>query len=502
MSDSALARRVDTQIFIGGCDVTNDVKPFFLSCTYTDNEEDEADDLQIKLQDRESRWQNEWLNDLIQSAVAGSTSGANSSGSKYKVTASSGLRARSGPGTQHSIYGTMPYGTIITVATISGGWAEFSYSGKTAYCAAQYLEKVVESVISGWNVGDRVIVTGTPQYSSYGTGTPGHAVTNYTGTITNLNLRSNVPYPIAVGNLGWFAENEVTKTGASTGSSWPTGTKGTKLQAVFVRRNWKSDGKDEILETGLFELDSVKTQGPPATVTIKGTSLPFQSTIRKDRRSKVWAHIKLSEIVREIAATHSMGQMFISNEDPTYDRIEQFRQTDIAFLQQLCHDAGCALKCTNNVIVVFDQSDNDLKPSICDIPFSNEIKYDCSTNETNAYTSCTVKCTKANGTVIKGTAYVDDYSATSTNNKALIIHRNVSSKADAEHLAQKMLRLYNKYEYKVSITLPFDPSLCAGCTVTLTHDWGMWAGKYVIKSARHRIDSSSTTQLTLRKAIL
>lgn len=492
MSDPSLARRIDARIYIAGCDVTDDVEPYLISCTFTDNEEDDADDLQVKLQDRDERWQNEWLNDMIQSAISSAAPAA--SGSSYKVTAEPGLRARSGPGTQYAIYGTMPYGTVITVKSITNGWANFTYSGKGAYCDSRYLQQVSAE----WNIGDQVTVTGTPQYTSYGTGTPGHAVVNYSGTISHLNLQYGVPYPIGVDSLGWFAISEVTKTNTSPS----TGTKGTKLQAVFIRRNWKGDGSDEVLETGEFELDSIKTQGPPMTVTIKGTSLPFQSTIRKDRRSRVWAKISLSEIVREIASAHGMGQLFICTEDPDYDRIEQYRQTDIAFLQQLCHDAGCSLKVTNNILVVFDQSDNDAQSPVCEIPFLGITKYDCGTNENNAYTSCIVKCTKADGTVIKGTAYVDDYKPDRSSNKALILHRNVSSQAEAERLAQKLLRLHNKYEYKVSITLPFDPNLCAGSTVTLASDWGMWAGKYVIKTAQHKIDTTSTTQLTLRKAVV
>ena len=52
MSDQNIARRAAVQVNFAGVDITNDIRKYLLSLTYTDSEEDEADDLQIKLQDR------------------------------------------------------------------------------------------------------------------------------------------------------------------------------------------------------------------------------------------------------------------------------------------------------------------------------------------------------------------------------------------------------------------------------------------------------------------
>ena len=75
MSDKNQARRTTAEIAFGGTNITASIRPYLLSLTYTDNEEDEADDLQIKLQDREGIWMEKWLNDAIQ-AAASSTPGA------------------------------------------------------------------------------------------------------------------------------------------------------------------------------------------------------------------------------------------------------------------------------------------------------------------------------------------------------------------------------------------------------------------------------------------
>lgn len=68
---------------------------------------------------------------------------------------------------------------------------------------------------------------------------------------------------------------------------------GLKFSAAFTQENW---GNDNTLPTGDFELDSVTAQGPPSTVTIKGTSLSFSAPIRQTKKSKAWESYNLSGI--------------------------------------------------------------------------------------------------------------------------------------------------------------------------------------------------------------
>jgi len=86
MSDKNLARRADAEIAFDGVDITKSIAPFFISLTYTDNEESEADDLQIKLQDREEIWLESWLNRAIDAATNVATV------SDGKVVANIGLK--------------------------------------------------------------------------------------------------------------------------------------------------------------------------------------------------------------------------------------------------------------------------------------------------------------------------------------------------------------------------------------------------------------------------
>ena len=72
MSNASNARRSDVAVFFAGKEITKSLRPYLISLSYTDNEEEAADDLQIKIEDRDGVWLTKWLNQAIQSAASGS----------------------------------------------------------------------------------------------------------------------------------------------------------------------------------------------------------------------------------------------------------------------------------------------------------------------------------------------------------------------------------------------------------------------------------------------
>lgn len=292
-------------------------------------------------------------------------------------------------------------------------------------------------------------------------------------------------------------------TGLKESSASSSMLNGLWITAVLARRNWASNGADEILQCGVFELDSVSASGPPATITIKATSLPFKSSIRKTKKTRAWEDTDLRELVKLITDESNMGLLYLAKENPKYKRIEQYKESDIAFLKRLCNDAGCSLKVTNNVLVIFNQAEYEAKPSIRTIERGDGYeRYKLATKDDGTYTSCCVSYTQTDGTIIKGMAYVEDYNSKDEKNQCLNISRKVEDEEEAKKLANELLRLHNKYAFEGVFTYPFDPSLCAGCTIKIGASFGAFAGKYMIKQAKHSVGSkSSTTQITLRPVL-
>ena len=456
MSEKTLARRTEISAVFGGTDISTELRPYLLSLQYTDNEEDTADDLQIQLHDREGLWLKKWLNTAIDAAASGaaynakptkessdSSENTETTVTRYMANCTAAVRDRAGE--QYYQYGSLTYGTYIDVIGWSNGWANFVYSGKNAYVRGDCLTAITTTTVSG-------------------------------------------------GSSSSAADVEAAKERAAS--------RGLKISAAIVRENWHGDGKDEILDCGQFELDSVVAQGTPSTVTIKGTSLPYSASVRQVEKSRSWESYSLSGIANEIAKSNGMACMFLSANNPSYSRREQYRQSDIAFLQQLCRDAGCSLKVTNNIIVIFDQAEYERKKVVMTIkPGGGYTKYKLSTGSNNTYNSCRVSWVNSDGSVIEATTYAEDYNENDENKQCLEISRKVSSYAEAQDLAAKYLRLYNKYEIGGSFTLPGDTRLLAGCVVELS-EWGAFDGKYVIKKAVHKVSSGGyTTQIELRRAL-
>ena len=241
------------------------------------------------------------------------------------------------------------------------------------------------------------------------------------------------------------------------------------------------------------------------SITIKATSLPFNAQIRQTEKTKAWEAYTLSGIAQEMAGANGMACLYESASDPYYERVEQYKVSDIKFLSQLCHDAGISLKATNNILVLFDQADYEAKDPTFTVKrgSGSYTKYDLSVGTADTkYTSCRVRyADPATGQVIEGTAYAEDYKADSKNNQQLEVTAKVASIAEAQTLAAKQLRLHNKYSRTATFTFPGDPSKVAGVTATL-EGWGAWDGKYIIKQSKHSLGSSGyTTQTVLRRIL-
>lgn len=256
-------------------------------------------------------------------------------------------------------------------------------------------------------------------------------------------------------------------------------------------------------DCGEFELDEIKAAGPPSTVIIKGTSLGY-SGIRKTERDKAWEKYTLSGIQSEIAGRYGLGTIYDCPSDPMYARLEQVKQTDISFLKKLCQDAGYSLKIANGKIVIFDQRKYEQMNAVASIAFGDGsyTKWSFGTSERDVqYASCVVRYTDPDtGKRIEGTAYAENYDASKSDNETLVItNQRVESRAEAENLAVKLLRLHNKFERMASFTVLGNPVYNAGMTVEVTNA-GYWSGRYLIKTAKHDVSHSGyTTTITLRK---
>jgi len=313
----------------------------------------------------------------------------------------------------------------------------------------------------------------------------GLAVDGICGIKTRTALKDALPAKTAAPNKG-------------------TASKKAELHAVICRQNWDGTGKDDVLDCGVFELDTVDLSGPPNTLTLKGTSLSYESGIRQTKKSRAWENMKLSAIADSIARGGGYQSMFLSGYDPHYTRREQADKTDIAFLRDLCGAAGLSLKATSKTLVIFDAAAYESKEAVKTIAYGDGayMTYKFQTTLSNtAYSACHVSYTNPDTEETIEYTFDNPDMAYDEDNVLKVTSEAVSSADEAKELAIRRLREANKGETTGVFVMHGDTALVAGLTVQVS-GFGAFDKKYIIETATHSVASNGyRTSLNLRQVI-
>ena len=429
MSAKNEARRVELRLKFENVKAPLDINKYLSSMTYTDEEEDKADDLQLTFDDRERKWLGDWL----------------------KITP-----------------------TVVRTTK-------------------QVSKEVQQENVINYTVkkGDTLWAI-AKQYLGSGTKYPQIASEN---NIKNPNLiYPGQVFKITVGGAVTTTVTEVEETVKQAAEP-------KLISATIVQKNWHDNGKDVMLSCGTFELDSVDASGPPTKITLKGTSIPYTSTMRTARKNRAWENCNLKAIAEQIGQEAGLQVMYLAENNPVYKRKEQVQKSDITFLQKLCKAAGLALKVTIMTVVIYDAAEYDGKPPIKTITYgsSDYLSYKLGTSlHDTAYTSCHVSYTDPDSKeTIESTDSPDSKDGTG---QVLEVNEKVNSTGEAYELAKKRLREKNTQQFTASFSMLGDVQLVAGATVRL-RGFQSFDKKYKITKATHKLTGGYTTDIELKQVL-
>lgn len=463
MKQADIARHTSVGICFDGVDITKNINPYFQSLSYTDVEDFETDDLQIKLYDPEKEdgrciWLESWLCSAIEN-----TESPSSSFQQIDTLLSLSLL----PGDELILNSVNGYVDSVTTKPF----------GKKTGTFYLWDGKVINKRLRITNSPDRVGKAGQvtcwiDEADAYNCSAKNNGDTSHIGQVVGGDI--SIPASQAV-----------------------------KIKASIFRHNFNGDGKTEELPCGEFELDDVDVQGPPTVVTLKASSLSYSSSIRQTKKDKAWESYYLQGIANEICYSNGLSLMFLSSVNPKYTRMEQSNMSDIEFLSKLCINAGLSLKVTSSSLIIFDQCEFEKGNVIFEIirKKTDYSKYKFSSSKAGKeYSSCRVSYVLPSGQLIEAVAKVSDYDEESKSNQQLEIRQKVSSIAEAQTLAEKKLRLHNKFARRATFTLVGNPNLVSGVCVNVS-GFGYFDGKYFITKAVHKVDKGYTTQIELRRVL-
>ena len=434
--------------------------------------------------------------------------GTGSAGSQnYTVNVKIGLNVRAGRGTGYEKLGTLAYGTAVTVSEIQDGWATISYSGQTAYVYAIYLTAAGSGGGSSqtYTVNTQIGLNVRP---GRGTGYEKLGTLAYGTAVTATEIQEGWATITYEGQTAYVCAYYLTPTASGAGESGSGGNpdgsgtahaKYTKINAVITAMNVDGNGTDKVLDCGRFELDSVRFTTPPNRLEMNATSLSYESSLRKTKRTNGYSGTYLRDIAEGIAKSGGYEMMYVSAFNPYYSYILQDDISDIDFLHQRCEASGLRLKVTDGIIVIYDSGDMDSREAEITISMGDGSYESISMESTlsmTAYSSCHVSYEDDNGTTYEATfTPPTGYSE----GEVLEVKEQVGSNDEAMELAVRRLRKANKGEITGKIKMPGNPDMVAGINIVLS-GFGDFDGKYSVDKSTHKIPPY-TTEIEISKVV-
>ncbi|AOJ06388.1 phage late control D family protein [Burkholderia mayonis] len=270
-----------------------------------------------------------------------------------------------------------------------------------------------------------------------------------------------------------------------------------------------------LLPCGRFEIDELSFDDPPSTVTIRALATGVAAPLRTNH-SKPYEQTTLAAIAARVAKRNRLtltGKI----REIRIDRITQYEEPDVAFLARLAREYGYAFKIVGDKLVFTELADlrdtdaalrftrGDLK-SIRLIDKIKDVYADAKAGYLNPKTKkLIVYGVKGGGVDVVGGSDAPGGKTESpgreTSGDTLRVTARAGSKATLEAKAQAALDRANLQQTTGTFELDGNTRLVAGNSLDLA-GYGRLSGKYLIESARHRIDRSGgyTTEIEVKRS--
>ncbi len=269
-----------------------------------------------------------------------------------------------------------------------------------------------------------------------------------------------------------------------------------------------------LLPCGSFEIDEIEFSFPPSVVLIKALSTGVKKSVRT-HQGRAYENTTLAAIAQRLAKRNKLT-LIGKIREIRIDRVTQYMETDVAFLTRLAREFGYAFKIAGSklvfselaelrntdaavVLTLQDLVQLNLRDKIKDVVQEVKQKYhNPKTKKLEVYGVKDGQVQVVGQSDAKGKDSGQQVSADTHKMSA-----RAGSKATAQVKAQAALDASNLQQTAGSMSTPGNTKLVAGNTVDLQR-CGKLGGKYLVESARHRMERSGgyTTELEVKRVAL
>lgn len=266
--------------------------------------------------------------------------------------------------------------------------------------------------------------------------------------------------------------------------------KGDAVEGSIKLLDWDKTGKNRKLFCGYFTLDDISFSGNPMTASFDCVSAPASESFKTRERNKTWENVTISGIAGQIADRYSLT---LSYSGPAV-RIKKLEQSenDSAFLYGLCRDYGLSMKVYKKKIVIYDQTQMELKSPVCTISMDDFVdNWDAHDGLYGVYSGARISYKDPDDDQ-ETSIYVGLKAEKAKGSRTLKINQTADSVADARRKAAAQVNLSNEGATTISGTIWPNIKICAGVTVKVT-EFGKFNGKYFVDKSTMEISGESGT---------
>ncbi|MFW5988621.1 MAG: phage late control D family protein [Desulfosudaceae bacterium] len=275
--------------------------------------------------------------------------------------------------------------------------------------------------------------------------------------------------------------------------------KGAELTASIECENIPEIGKSMSYPCGVYVIDEIEVSSPPSKAVIRAVSANVKKSLRREDKTKAWENITLSAIVNEIAENHGLEAMYEAP-DVEYNRKDQRKESDLAFLSRLAEDAAFRLKVAERKIILYSGEKFDAKDPVLTFTPEDIGKWRFTSEAHEVFSACRVAYWDPAEKITLN--YTFEPKNGPESGQVLVVNERVESLAAAEKLAKAKLRQANQNEITGEIRGMGDPRLFAGSNISLS-GFGVFSGKYFIEQVQHAYSPNDgySTSASVRRAM-
>lgn len=243
-----------------------------------------------------------------------------------------------------------------------------------------------------------------------------------------------------------------------------------------------SAGYDDKLNLlGKFTTNEVSCNLFNGAVTVKAKAVAAYSDIKSRNKIRTWQQVKLSAILKQIAADYNLQSKFKLDNDPFFEAYIQNNESDLAFLRRIANDNGADIAIKNGCIIFFDDSPDTFEVDLKEIASGN---------------------LKTAGTTYKSVEVIYFDKETGNPNKIVVgvetplfqAKGGFQSATEAQGYAKKKLESLQKATFSGMIQFSKGrPDIYAGAKIKLTGVRPEFEGTYRVTKITHNISAGSFT---------